>query len=270
MSIAWQVYKNVKRRLPHQMQPYLLAHAAFHAACGGRVVSGPFKGMHYVRTSIESAYYAKLLGVYERELHDIIQQLSDHGFDRLIDIGAAEGYYAAGLAFLDQDIKVIAYEGDTRGQELQSKMIAANGLQDRFTQKGWCDADALGKALANCRNPLIIVDCEGAERTLLVPDQIPDLERATILVEVHDFAHPEVDLAQELRDRFSGTHHIHDVPMLPRQHTDFPTTGRWPLDSLSDATKAYLIDEGRPNDTPWVLFLPKHVDLDGISPKAAA
>lgn len=257
MSIMRTAYQGLKQRLPHQMQPYLLAHAAFHAACGGRVVSGPFKGLRYVRTGIESAYYAKLLGAYECELHDVMHRLNRCGFDRLIDIGAAEGYYAAGIAYLDPEIEVIAFEGDRRGQKLQDKMVASNGLQDRFISKSWCDREALGEALEQSRRPLLIVDCEGAEFDLLIPDHLPDLKQAVVVLELHNFAHPDMDLEQTLRDRFSTTHHIRKIDMDPRDVSDFPETGHPILDRLGDKTKAYLVDEGRPHDTPWLVLSPK-------------
>jgi len=62
------------------------------------VASGPFRGMRYVARAYHSAYHAKLLGTYEMELHGIVEELCRETPGIIVDVGAAEGYYAVGLA----------------------------------------------------------------------------------------------------------------------------------------------------------------------------
>src|SRR4051812_19305855 len=65
---------------------------------GARVLQGPFAGMQYVTESYGSQLVPKLLGSYENELHDLVEQIVAQRPKIVIDIGAAEGYYAVGLA----------------------------------------------------------------------------------------------------------------------------------------------------------------------------
>ena len=64
------------------------------------VASGPFKGTRYGELSFFSAYIPKLLGIYERELWGLIEAICESGPTLVVDIEAAEGYYAIGLANL--------------------------------------------------------------------------------------------------------------------------------------------------------------------------
>lgn len=66
--------------------------------CGGVILSGPFKGLMYPRESVGSAWAPKLLGTYESELSPTIERIVSGGYRSVVDIGAAEGYYAVGLA----------------------------------------------------------------------------------------------------------------------------------------------------------------------------
>src|SRR5262245_41340678 len=63
------------------------------------VQRGPFAGMVYPdHAAVGSTLYPKLLGSYERELHQTVDDIVRLGYDTVVDIGAAEGYYAVGLA----------------------------------------------------------------------------------------------------------------------------------------------------------------------------
>jgi len=48
----------------------------------------------------------KLLGFYEQPLQPYIEQVIQTGYPTIINIGCAEGYYAVGLAHLDQLLAV--------------------------------------------------------------------------------------------------------------------------------------------------------------------
>ncbi|MBT8196145.1 MAG: hypothetical protein KJO64_06945, partial [Bacteroidia bacterium] len=59
------------------------------------VLNGPFKGLKYSSdNSFGSAFYPKLLGVYEKELHVVFNQIQNNNYSEIIDVGCAEGYYA--------------------------------------------------------------------------------------------------------------------------------------------------------------------------------
>jgi len=67
---------------------------------GGRVLGGPFAGMAYVEDATEGALAPRLIGTYEDELHPYLAEALAADPEVILDIGCAEGYYAAGLARL--------------------------------------------------------------------------------------------------------------------------------------------------------------------------
>jgi hypothetical protein len=63
----------------------------FTARHGSIVLGGPFKGMRYPDDATERHHVIpNLLGTYEMELHPWVTKAQ--AFDRIIDIGAADGY----------------------------------------------------------------------------------------------------------------------------------------------------------------------------------
>src|SRR4051795_10844916 len=68
----------------------------FVAWHGLTVSGGPFAGLVYPdRTPI--SLVPKLLGIYERELHGAIEAAIRAQPDVIVNVGAADGYYAVGL-----------------------------------------------------------------------------------------------------------------------------------------------------------------------------
>ena len=86
------IYQNQLR-----FSPITLVHAYLKKVTRKRIFSGPFQGLYYIGESIGSSYYPKILGIYEKELHGILVANRLDSFDKLVVIGAGEGYYAVGL-----------------------------------------------------------------------------------------------------------------------------------------------------------------------------
>ena len=87
------------------------------------VRSGPFTGMKYPKAEAAgSAFIPKLLGSYERELHPMIERLIAKGYDDVIDVGCAEGYYATGMALRLPGARVHAYDTSETARDLCSAM----------------------------------------------------------------------------------------------------------------------------------------------------
>ena len=162
----------------------------------------------------------RLLGVYELELHEVMFQCigSKLPFDLFVDIGAAEGYYAVGLARYSSIPRVIAYESDATGQRIIREASRLNGVEERIEVKGFCDSQSLRESLFTAERPLILCDIEGAEANLLEPESVPQLLKATILVELHEQFVPGV--GKILKERFENTHDIREVFTKPRRVED--------------------------------------------------
>jgi hypothetical protein len=185
-----------------------------------RVQAGPFSGMQYVDQSYWSAYIPKLLGIYERELSGYIEEALVLPFQTVVDIGAAEGYYAVGMAMRMKDAKVIAFEMEPAAQKLLEQLASLNHVNRRVAIEGECTTRNLAAALIDAGRTLVICDAEGGEAFLLDPIRIPQLAACHILVELHD--HVLSGMSQEIRDRFSETHDIIHILETKRDRSDFP------------------------------------------------
>lgn len=185
---------------------------------GSRVLSGPFEGMEYILRAVDSSYAPKLIGSYECELHDALKETISSGYQTIIDIGSAEGYYVVGLALRLPQARVHAFDIDADARRFTQELVAKNNVSDRVQIKSRCGFDELRSLVSE--NTLIVCDCEGCEQELLDPDKAPSLHQADILVEMHEDVSPGImDL---LRQRFSPSHRIQIFDTVRRDRSDYP------------------------------------------------
>src|ERR1700733_5808599 len=171
----------------------------FLDANGSAVLQGPFAGMKNPAPSIVRRHSVpRLLGSYESELHAVIQAALGCKYDRVIDIGSAEGYYAVGFALKGQS-PVVTFETDPRELALCKEMARVNGVEDRLTPRSWCNPEALRALTAGLRC-FVLSDCEGYEEELFDDPTVEALRRSEVLIEIHG------DAYDPLFARFSKTH----------------------------------------------------------------
>ena len=149
----------LKRLLQPVIHPRLTLvrlHTRYHSA--GIVVSGPFAGMKFNNKYLD---LPKILGTYEIELHQIFSRLRDRDYLRVVDIGAAEGYYAVGVALWNPRCSVTAYEANPIYHESIRYLAKLNNVESRLELQGSCNEDSLNNLGDELRNAFIIVDVEG-------------------------------------------------------------------------------------------------------------
>jgi hypothetical protein len=212
--------------------------------------------MKYVASGIGSVYYPKLLGVYERELHPIIEAIARLGPDRIIDIGAAEGYYAVGLALHNPKAEVVAFEEAPHGQALVREMAGGNGVTDRIRVLGRCEPADLRAELTTARRAVVVCDVEGYETTLLDPAAVPSLATAWVLVELHEFI--VAGVGEMIRCRFADSHRITEIAQTHRTRADYPYLP-WYTRLLPAAYATYPVNEFRPAQMSWLWLEPHAV-----------
>jgi hypothetical protein len=191
-----------------------------------QVSQGPFQGMHYVSLAYCSEVLPKLVGTYECELMPAIEAICRSDCDRIIDIGAAEGYYAVGMALRNPAARIVSFEMNPSARYYLHQLARRNGVSDRITIQGECFIDSLRSSLAGARRPAVICDCEGAEDKLLCPDQIDSLRRAFIVVETHDGLETDSGvlegITRRLRERFAPTHDVEVIASRSRGRDELP------------------------------------------------
>lgn len=219
---------------------------------GGAIISGPFKGMKFGEKPLSLPIVA---GTYELELHEVFRQLADRHFTRIINIGAAEGYYAVGAALWQPRCQVTAYEANPIYHDSIRHLAQSNNVFSRVGIKGSCqlsDLRALGDDLIGS---FIIVDVEGYEKELLDSQEVPALKKATILVEVHDNFVAGCDEA--IRRRFEPSHAISSFKSRPRHPWEYPIKSGFSRLSLMRSALVHSISDGRTEPNGWLLLEPK-------------
>jgi len=193
----------------------------FVAWHGLTISGGPFAGLRYPDQSALSLV-PKLLGIYERELHQAIEDAIRARPDGIVNVGAADGYYAVGLARRCPAATVVAYESDPAQRELLRRVAAANEVA--LDIRGAAGPDDLA-------GDLVVMDCEGCERELLARPL-----DATIIVELHDVFDPGIGDA--VIARFADTHEVTVISTGPQ-----PRGG--------------ILSEQRPGPMSWAVMTPR-------------
>ena len=214
------------------------------------VRSGPFKGMKYSQAEAAgSALIPKLLGSYECELHPVIERWIARGYDDVIDVGCAEGYYATGMAMRLPQARVHAYDIDETARQLCAAMVKLNGVADRVSIQTSCTPETL-ITFPKPGRTLVIVDCEAYEKVLFTPAVRDALKNCDVLIEMHDFM--DVTISTELEALLSSSHQLTSVlstdDIQKAKHYQFAELAGLPV-----RARFQLLAEGRPMIMEWLL-----------------
>ena len=171
---------------------------------GSTVLAGPFRGMRYPDSSLLNRDGIPIVfGTYELELHQVIEEVAAKKYDKIVDIGSAEGYYAVGLA-LRTRVPVIAFDCEPRERHYLRQMASLNGLTDLVTARPWCDSKILRRTALDSRC-LVICDCEGYEMDLFTDSCVSALRHSDLIIELHETI-PGISVRDTLLRRFGESH----------------------------------------------------------------
>jgi len=212
---------------------------------GGRIVAGPFEGLRMVPDAGGIPLAPKLFGTYEQEIYPFLEDSIAAKVDLVVNIGAGEGYYVAGMLMRLPQARAVAFESDGNRRRLIAELVDLNDIEDRVEIAGHCDASSLRAALDASLHTLILCDIEGGERELIDPELVPGLRRCDAIVELHDFLVPGIE--ETLRERFVATHRIDSVSTRPRTVADVPSSPRWRPEQVVP-----LLSERRPCEMQWM------------------
>jgi hypothetical protein len=212
-------------------------------ATGGTVATGPFGGMRLDYELFPVQASPKFLGTYEQELHSVIERAIRLHPKFVLNIGCAEGFYTVGLAFRLNDAQVFAADADPKALSATMKNAELNGVSSRVYPVGIVKPGQFSRYL-KANASLLVMDCEGAEFSLLDPANDPILFQTNILVEVHS----ELGDKHEIIRKFAGTHSIIEISPSVRKAQEIPVG---PFEGI-DVLRAS--DERRSLQTNW-LFL---------------
>ncbi len=251
-----RVFRVIARTiLPRRLHISAQLHKEILKRCEGRIAQGLFGGLRYVSNSYGSAWIPKMLGTYELELVDALEDLLVRTFDVAVVVGAAEGYYAVGLGTLHKIGRVIAFEPNKEARRLIAELAHLNGVDSDLDVHGICDARGLSSALVAAQKPLVLMDIEGGEAILLDPEVVFELRSATIVVELHEFAVPGVtDLVKK---RFAVSHAMLEIKSRPREVADYPFPLHGAMGRIKRGAAIQAMAEHRPPGMSWLVMTPK-------------
>jgi hypothetical protein len=204
---AWKNRRYFRRMFGEEQAA--VRRALFGEAGPIEVATGPFRGMRYFDETVWGPIAPKWLGSYECELHRVIGAIVERGYERVIDVGCAEGYYAVGLARAMGGVRVWAFDTDPVSRGQLGRLAAMNGVEGRIAvgrRCGFADLERLAGVGA-----VVVCDIEGGEVALLDPSRAPALRRTDILVEVHATGAGQHETEERLRERFGGSHRIERI-----------------------------------------------------------
>jgi hypothetical protein len=217
----------------------------YRARQGQTVHAGPFAGMTYTEAT-EGATLPRLIGCYEAELQPTLLAMSQQGYEHVIDIGCAEGYYAVGLARLFEGCDIYAHDISEAAQRACQQLAVLNQVQGRVKVGGIFDASTL--AQHRMHKTLVFCDIEGAEDELLNPQTQPGFTEVDLIVEVHECFKP--GLMKTLSERFSPSHEIEWIWQSPNVHRELPD---W-VKHLPHLDQVLCTWEWRAGPTPWAVM----------------
>ncbi len=205
--------------------------------------------MQYVARAHSSQLGPKLLGTYELELFETLDRLLQRPNIRIIDVGAAEGYYAVGLLFRAPDATCTAFEGSLDARRDLEELARRNGVTQRLTMEGYATPALLEAALRDQQAPMVIVDVDGAELELIDPQKVPSLSGADLIIEVHPYLLPNV--REQLEARLCASHTLTFLPAVHRDEVPLPD-----LPAFAPRDVRALMWEARPDGQGWLIGTP--------------
>ena len=219
------------------------------------ILAGPFKGGLARTGSWSGRQYlpAQISGSYELEAVETIA--SRQPFERVVDLGAAEGFYALNIVDLGFCKEMIAFEEDDLAKELLLGEAEARNLADsptKFKVLGRATEDSLGEALEgspNGRN-LLISDIEGGEFEIFSPSIISQLQAFDLIIEVHS---TEQSAINDQIEKFLPSHEVRFA-----KRVSLAVDAIWAIHSdLSELEAANLAHEGRAYQQGWLIATPR-------------
>jgi hypothetical protein len=203
--------------------------------------------------SFGSVLDAKIIGTYELELQKAVAHFIERKPRIAYVIGAAEGYYAVGLARSCRPIVVYAWEADSGAQSLLATTALENGVAKEVRIRGRCTPQELLECATEAYPDLIICDIEGAEIELFTDEVIAALNKSSFIIETHRRLENKV-----FAERFSKSFDMNFIYSTQRKNSAWPLP-RWI--PCAEEFKEQIMDEGRilsgTSETPWIVATPR-------------
>jgi len=170
------------------------------------VLTGPFKGIKYSKTKAAGDLLPQLLGTYESELIPFINSIKNNSYEKIINIGAGDGYYSIGFSFIYPEAKVFAYEIDKEVYKFLIENVEFNKKNNQIICFN-SEANENIKKIESTERVLVFSDCEGAEFQIFNRDVLSNLVNSDLIIEMHSNDFSKTSIEKNLRE----THEVQRI-----------------------------------------------------------
>ena len=222
---------------------------------GHQVAYGTFKGMKLSKNT----YWSKndiithILGVYEKHVLKKIIEFSKKGNYPFIDIGAADGYFAIGMAFSETFKKIYAFEIDEEGRRSLNRNIENNLCKDKVVVDIEANFETLKDIVDKNKSAVILIDIEGSEFDLLDDNLLQLLSNCYIVCELHPTLSANGFEKQNML--INNAKAFFDVSIIQRE--SYSPNKFSELNEFTDEERLIAFGEGRENNMNWLILEPK-------------
>lgn len=220
--------------------------AEFIKRYGPAVLAGPFKGLRFPPAAFGHHLAPKLMGVYEYHLLPCVEAAIERRPGQVVNIGAAEGFYAVGFALRLPESQGYAFDAAPSERRMTKLVAEENGLGRRLQVGGICTVNWLRDHLRP--GDLVFSDCEGGEEGLIDPVAAPALRACDLIVECHPHVVPGI--TERLIERFGATHEIERLKVAEAPKDVLPK-----VDSWTDADYRRAVSDGRWAEQDWLVLI---------------
>ncbi len=221
----------------------------------GVVKYGPFTGLHLDRET----WWGKLdlgsqcLGLYEKEILNLIDATEAGRFSTFIDIGAADGYYAIGMLVSGKVGRTICFEQTEKGRSVIAENWKKNHSVGELTILGEANAASFAALnRADLNNALVLVDVEGFEFDLLTDEVLSLLKSSTVVIEIHHWMDNFLDKYTTFLRHAANYFEVEVIERVERETSNLPE-----LRDFTDDNRLLLTSERRPGVMRFLKLIPK-------------
>ena len=193
---------------------------------------------------------SKIYGFYENKIQ---QKLKDINNPILIDIGAADGFFAIGSLKSKICEFCYAFEETKTSRENLSKTAKINNVQNKLSIIGKVTKDnffTLLPSKINFSEVTILCDIEGGEFDFFSDEILATIRCSNIIIEIHKNHNKnlEIDLLERVKKYF-------DVSIIIDNDKNFESVSE--LHALNDIDRNLICSEGRSYIGKWWHLSPK-------------
>ena len=221
-----------------------------------RVMNGFFQGMKLGKLTWGARDAGPMiLGTYEYEVQSAIMN-SPSTYKILIDIGAADGFYAIGSLLNLRFEKAICFESNPKSRIAIKDNAKENAVEDRISVLGTADKE-FAKFLIDdlgfeSSEMIFLVDIEGGEFEILTAEIFDSLPDSIFIVEIHETVENFDFKFQKLIKNASTFFDIETIDSSNR-HLFYNST----MNSWADEDRQVIFSEGRRYLMKWLVLVPK-------------